>query len=56
MPTERRDQAPASEQTAGPVKTEEYDRIAERLAAQKADGAVRRFDDLDAIREAARAR
>ena len=29
------------------------DGIAERLAEQKADGTVRRFDDVDAIREAA---
>jgi hypothetical protein len=37
-------------------RTADYDRIAEYLAKQKADGTVRQFDSIDAIREAAQPR
>jgi hypothetical protein len=38
---------------ATPTKTAELDRIAERLAEQKATGSARTFDDVRAMREAA---
>lgn len=55
MTSDRR-QVPVSEvEATTAARTDELDRIARELAAKKAAGTIRRFDDLDAIREAARA-